>query len=116
MRHLEGGWVLRLGLWRSLPERGLGLVVETDLGAGEQCVRWRNGTPWAGEGNAKGEGAWEKVQACRRCRVPLLRRQEEEGWTTIGNSLHQSMCMPVGSQRVGQLWHRLWVVESLLLI
>ena len=33
--------------------------------------------------------------------------QEEEGWIAKGYSLHQSRCMPIGSQRVGQLWHRL---------
>ena len=40
------------------------------------------------------EGTQEKVQTCRRDKVPLLGRAEEEGWTIIGNSLGWSMCMP----------------------
>ena len=62
------------------------------------------------------ERTQEKIQTCRRGKVPLLGRGEEEGWTTIGNSLHWSVRMPMGSQRVGQLWHRLRVVRSLLLV
>ena len=61
-----------------------------------------------------------KVQAHRRSKGPLLGRGEEEGRTAIGNSLHLSMHMPEGSQKAGQLWHRLGVggrwQKSLLLI
>ena len=48
--------------------------------------------------------------------MPLLEKGEEEGWTTIGNSLHWTLCMPMGSHRVGWLWCRLLVVSSLLFI
>ena len=43
-------------------------------------------------------GTWEKVQTCRRSKVPLLGRGEEEGRATIGNSLHPSLyvCLPAG--------------------
>ena len=34
----------------------------------------------------------------------------------IGISLHQSVSMPMSSQRVELLWCRLWLARSLLLI
>ena len=37
--------------------------------------------------------------------------QEEERWTTIGNSLHQSMHMS-RALRAGQFWHRLQGCEK----
>ena len=43
--------------------------------------------PWAEEGIDMAEGTQEKVWTCRRSRAPLLVRREEEGCTTIGNSL-----------------------------
>ena len=42
------------------------------------------------------EGTQEKVWTCRRGKAPLLGRGEEEGWATIGNSLHLSVHMPRG--------------------
>ena len=54
-------------------------------------------------------------QTHRRGKVPLLGRGEEEGAATIGNSLHQSMCMPVGLEGRVALY-RIWAVRSLLLI
>ena len=51
--------------------------------------------PWAKEGRTMAEGAWEKVQAHRRGRAPLLGRGEEEGWVAIGNSQLWSVHMPV---------------------
>ena len=62
------------------------------------------------------EGTREKVWTHRRGKVPLLGRAREGGGTAIGNSLHQRLHMPVGSQRVGRLWHRLLAARSLLLI
>ena len=54
-------------------------------------------------------------QTHRRGKVPLLGRGEEEGAATIGNSLLQSMCMPVGLE--GRLaLQKLLAVRSFLLI
>ena len=61
------------------------------------------------------EGTQEKVQPCRRDKVPLLGRAEEEGWTIIGNSLGWSMCMPTDLEGWVALW-RLQAVRSPLLI
>ena len=57
--------MLRLRLWRSVPERwheGL-----------------RSSVPRAKEENAMVEGTQEKVQTCRKGKAPLLGRGEEEG-------------------------------------
>ena len=42
------------------------------------------------------EGTREKVWTHRRGKAPLLGRGEEKGRAAIGNSLLQSMRMPVG--------------------
>ena len=57
--------------------------------------------PRAGEENAMAEGTRQKVQTHRRGKELLLDRVRGEGQTAIGNSLHQSMHMPEGSQRAG---------------
>ena len=68
LRHLEGSWVLRLRLQRSVLGRGLGLTVWKQLeGLG-------SGAPRAGEWSATAEGNWEEVWAHRRSKVPLLGR------------------------------------------
>ena len=72
--------------------------------------------PLAEEENVMAEGTQEKVQAYRRGRALLLGRGGKEAQATIGNSLHWNVHMPLGSQRVGWLWHRLQVMKSLLLI
>ena len=53
-------------------------------GRGERYTR-------AGEWKAMEEGKWEKVQTHKRDKVPLRGRGEDEGWTTIENSLHLSI-------------------------
>ena len=73
--------------------------------------------PQAGEWNVMTEGTWEKVQTRRRGKVPLLGRVRGGGV-----DCHRKFPVPkharvlAGSQRVGQLWLRLWVAKSLLLI
>ena len=59
------------------------------------CHGRGSGTPQAEEGNTTVEGTRGKVQTHRRGKVPLLGGQEEEGQTAIGNSLCQSVHMPV---------------------
>ena len=90
LRCLGRGWKLRLRLWRSVPGRGLGLAVwgqpeelrSSELQAGERYM------PRARERNTRAEGTWEKVWTRRRGKGPLLGTREEEGWTTVENSLH----------------------------
>ena len=65
--------------------------------------------PWAGEQNTTAKGTREDIWACRRSKVPCWEGGEEKGWTTIGISLRMV------SQKVGHLWHRLWVAKSHLL-
>ena len=112
--------MLRLRLQRSILGRGLRLPLW------EQYEGLRSSVPWAGEwytaeegnaeeGNAMAEGTQAKVRTCRRGKEPVLGR-EEEGWTAIGNFLHQSLCMPSGSQGARQLQCRLYAARSLLLI
>ena len=50
--------------------------------------RQGNGMPRARERNTRAEGTWEKVWTRRRGKGPLLGTREEEGWTTVENSLH----------------------------
>ena len=60
---LEGGWALRLGLWRSVPGKGLGLAVwRQPEGLGSLV-------PQAGERNATAEGTLKEVWACRRSKT-----------------------------------------------
>ena len=64
--------------------------------------------PQAEEGNAMEERTQEKIQTCRRGKVPLLGRGEEEGWTTIGNSLCQACTaqgFPEGRVALAQAGH-----------
>ena len=70
----------------------------------------------AEEENATAEGSREKVQTQRRGKAQLLGRVRGGEVDAIGNSLHQSMCMPVGSQRAGQLWYRLQARRKLLIV
>ena len=53
-------------------------------------------TSWAEEGNAGAEGTPEKVWIHRRGKCHCWGGQDEEGQTTIGNSLHWNVCMPTG--------------------
>jgi len=46
----------------------------------------------AGEWKATPEGTWEKIWTCRSDKVPVLRREEEEGWAAIEYSLLPSKC------------------------
>ena len=75
-----------------------------------------SGMSQAGERNAMAEGTLEKVQAHRRGKAPLLGSARAGGVDTLGNSLHWSVHMSMGSQRLGWLWRRLQVSRSLLLI
>ena len=98
--------MLRLRFQRKVPGRGLGLAV------------WRepeglgSGVPQTGEQNATAKGSWEEVWAHRRSKAPLL------GRTRGGGADHHRNLFPctcAGSQRVGCLWYRLWVVRGHLL-
>ena len=62
------------------------------------------------------EGTQEKVQTHRKGKAPLFGRAKGGGVDAIGNSLHWSMNIILGSQRVERLWPRLRVARSLLLI
>lgn len=81
LRCLEGGWALRLRLWRSVLGRGLGLTV------------WRqpeglgSGVPRAGEWSTTAEGTQEEVYTCSRSKTPLLWRARKGGLDHIGISL-----------------------------
>ena len=90
LRCSGGGWALRLMLWRSVPGSRLALVVwRQPKGLQSSMLR-------AGEWKAMAEGTREKVQTCRRDKVPLLGRGEEEGQAAIENSLGPSVhaCPP----------------------
>ena len=93
--------------------RGLGLVIR----AKEQCAMG-GGMIYHGQGR----GTPQQKEPRRRSRPAGEARhhcwdgQEEEGRSTIGNSLNRSMCMPTGSQRVSLPWCRLRAVKSFLLI
>ena len=50
LRHLDGGWALRLRFWRSVPGRGLGLI------AWGQPEGLRSSVSWVGEWCAMGWG------------------------------------------------------------
>ena len=85
----------------SVPGNWLGLAVwrHNAPGAREQCTMGRgSGMLRAGEWKAMAEGTWEKIWTCRRGKVPLVGRGEEEGQAPIGNSLGPSMCVPASSQ------------------
>ena len=58
------------------------------------------------------EGTCEKVQTHRRDKVPLLGRASGGGADCHRSSLHPSVHMPGGSQRVRWLWCRLLVAKS----
>ena len=63
------------------------------------------------------EGTGEKVQTHRRGKSPLLERVRGGG-VDCQRKLPAPECvlMPMGSQRAGRLWCRLWVAKSLLLM
>ena len=90
-----------MAMWRQ-PEE----LRSSELQAGERYAK--------GWGGNTAEVNQEKVWTHRRGKGPLLGRGEEEGRTTIENSLHLSECMPTGPQRAGWLWHRLQVAKSLV--
>ena len=58
----------------------------------------------AGEWKAKTEGTWEKIWTCRRDKVPLLGRGEEEGWATIEYSMcpREHACLPASRKQSSQ--------------
>ena len=74
-------------------------------------------TPQAVEGNTMAEGTWEKVRTRRRGKGPLLGRARRGG-----ADLHRKLPIPelahvpVGSQKVRQLWLRPLAVRSHLLL
>ena len=71
---------------------------------------------WAGEWNTITEGTWEKVRTCRRDKAPFLGRVRVGGADRHRKLLvPEDACVAAGSQREGQLWHRLWAVRSHLL-
>ena len=94
--------MLRIRLGRSLPGRGLGLVV---------CI-WQewlgSGMTKAGEQNAIAEGTWEVVWAHRRSKA-WLERVRGGG---ADHCMNLFPCADVGSQRAGNIWCRLWVVRG----
>ena len=105
LRHLGSGWILRLRLWKSVPGRGLGLAVRgqlKDLGSGvpwpgEQCAMG-----WGGERHSRGNpGGGLSLQEKKGA---IVREGERRRVLT-----YESFCAGTGSQRVGQLWHRLWL-------
>ena len=57
------------------------------MGRGAVCDGLRKGMPWQRESRRRSRPAGE-------ARCHFWGRQQEEVWTTIGNSLHQSMPMP----------------------
>ena len=61
------------------------------------------------------EGTPEKVQTCRRGKVPLLGRGEWEGWAAIDNSLPWMVLIPTGLEGVAAL-QRLQGARSLSLV
>ena len=58
--------------------------------------------PQAKKGNTTTEETRERVLTCRRGKVPLLGRGEEDTGTTIGNSLRWSVHMLKGLEGVGR--------------
>ena len=63
--------------------------------------------PWTKEGNDMAEGTQEKVQTCRREKVPLLGRMREGGVGCHRKLLApESARIPVGLQRLNQRWCR----------
>ena len=77
--------MLRFRLWRSVPRRGLGLVVWT------QPKRLRSNVPWVGEQYAKD---WGVETQCRGNPVECLDLQEREGTTTVGGDERRRGGMP----------------------
>ena len=74
-------------------------------------------SPQAWEWKATAEGTGEKVRTCRRGKAPLLGRQRGRGPDPHRKFLEpEPVCVPVGSQRVGQFWHRLQGSRSCLLV
>ena len=61
------------------------------------------------------EETQEKVQTHRRSRAPFLVREEEEGKTTVGNSLSWSVRIPMGLEGGATLW-KLRSLRRLLLL
>ena len=100
------GWVLGFRMQRSVLGRGLGLAV------------WRrpeglgSSVPWAGEQYTIAKGTQEEVWACRRSKVPLLRRAKGGG---VHHHRNVFPCTCLGSQRAVCLWHRLRVMREHLL-
>ena len=72
-----------------------------------------SGAPWAGKPNTTAEGTPEEGQPCRRHTVPPLGRVRGGGEDGHGNP--PAHVHTEGSQRVGRLWHRLWVAKGHLL-
>ena len=70
----------------------------------------------SGKWNARAEGTWEKIWTHSRGKVPLLGRVRG-GEADFHRKLPvpEHVHVPVGSQRAGLLWHRLWAVRSLFL-
>ena len=107
LRRSGGDWALRRRLQRSVPGRGLGLVVW------RQPEGLRCGAPQAGEGDTMAKGTRGKVWTRRRGKAPMLGRARGGGTDAIGNSL----CPSVRAHpRVGQLWRRPLVARSHLLL
>ena len=115
LRCLGRGWELRLGHRRSVPGRGLGLVIWRQPKGLRSSVP-QMGEQYTGERYARAEGTWEKVQTHRRGKMPLLGRAR--GGADRHRKLLVPECahMPMGSQRAGQLWHTLPVARSYLLV
>ena len=51
-----------------------------------------NSVPQAEEGNTTAKGTQEKVQTCRREKMPLSGRARGGGADAVGNSLHLKVC------------------------
>ena len=111
LRCLEGGWVLRLGIWRgsSVPERGLGLAVcrqPKGLGSGAPRVR-----EWSATAQDTQEEAGPPGGAGCHC----WGHQEEEEQTTRAMSFSEyAWTQRAGPQEVRCILHKLNVMGHLL--
>ena len=105
-RHSGRNWVLKLGLRRSVPGRGLELAVwRQSEGPGSSVL-------WAGEQNATAKGTQKEVWVHRRrSKAPLLGRVRGRG---ADNHRNIFPCAHVDSQRGGHLSCRLQVARQLL--
>ena len=107
LRHLGGGWVLRLRLWRSILGRGLELAVwRQPEGAREWCAMGWGEEHHSPESAGGGLGLQEKQDT-------IVGKVERRGGRSHRNIF---LCTCAGSQGVWPpLAHKLWEVGAKLL-